>query len=73
MLGPGDPPRRLHVAEPQHQAPGLHRAGRERVDPDILPSVIDRHGLGELDHRALSGAIDGAATLALPMPALVFS
>ena len=38
----------------------LDRARRQRVDPDVLRRVVDRHDLGELDQRALGRAIGGA-------------
>src|SRR5439155_19353440 len=45
---------------------GLDRAGRQRVDPDVLRRVVDRHDLGELDQGALGRAIGGAAGTADP-------
>ena len=59
-FGPADSPRRFHVAEALHQPIGLDRAGRERVHADVLRRVVGRHRLGQLDERALGGAVDRA-------------
>ena len=37
----------------------VHRAGADAVDADVVLAVIDRHRLGEADHRGLRGRVGG--------------
>ena len=57
VLRPHDAPRRFHVAEAPHHALRLDRPRGERIDPDVLPRMVDCHRLGELDQGGLGGTI----------------
>src|SRR6266545_5999077 len=52
-------PRGFQGVEVAHIAVGLHRSRRQAVDADMLPGVVEGHGLCELDQRALGGAVPG--------------
>ena len=53
-------PTRLKAAVPSQRPLRLHRSRGKGVGPNVLPGVIDRHDLGELDQRAFRRTIGGA-------------
>ncbi len=49
----------MPASQPGPQHGGIHRAGQDGIDTDVVRGEFDRHGTGQCQQAAFAGGIGG--------------